>query len=122
MEDPSSVAMARRLQQDITPTVIIASCTAARWIAAVSIYFVGTIFFTYGVCLSTGHCGTGPWNSISHSWEDPPGSSVSRFVVGTSSDAIAAVHVLLYVANAAAGRTPSHCAWFTNEVRGPRKL
>jgi hypothetical protein len=96
------------------------SISAGKWVAGVSIFFVSMIVICYSACLYQGHCGTGPWNSISHSWEHPPGSYASRFVVGTSCDMIAVFHGFLYIANVFASRQPNTskkcCQCYTNEV------
>jgi len=99
---------------------VMVSWTGIKWIGIITVWFVSTILFTYGTCLHQGHCGTGPWNSISHSWENPPGSYLSRFVVGFACDMICVFHGLLYLANTAADRVPDTtrkcCGCFTNEV------
>jgi hypothetical protein len=66
---------------------------------------------------------SGPWNSISHSWEEFPGNYTSRFVVGFACDMIAVFHAMLYAANTLAAREPSTttthprcCQCYTNEV------
>lgn len=67
-----------------------------------------------------GHCGTGPWNSISHSWEQPPGSYVSRFGVGFFCGMIGVFHALLYAAHVAEGREANAasrcCCCCSNEL------
>jgi len=104
---------------------VIWQITGAKWVAFVSVFFVGSIFITYGTCLHQGHCHglplwSGPWNSISHSWEDFPGNYISRFVVGYACDMICIFHAMLYVANTNADRVANAskrcCRCYTNEV------
>lgn len=99
---------------------VMCAWTMIKWTGMLTVWFVTTIMFTYGTCLYQGHCGTGPWNSISHSWENPPGSYLSRFVVGFCCNMIYAFHGALYLANNTAGREPDAtrplCRCWTNEV------
>ena len=54
--------------------------TGAQWVNTMCVVFAGTILITYSTCLHNGYCGglplwSGPWDSISHSWEEFPGES-----------------------------------------------
>ena len=92
----------------------------------VSVWFAGTILITYGTCLMQGHCGglplwSGPWDTISHSWEEFPGNMLSRFVVGYCCEMICVFHCMLYVINTLAGRIANGedkrcCCCYTNKV------
>mmetsp|Transcript_11107 Transcript_11107/g.26058 ORF Transcript_11107/g.26058 Transcript_11107/m.26058 type:complete len:568 (-) Transcript_11107:342-2045(-) len=99
-------------------TAGIISWTGARWTGLTSALFCGMIVFTYSTCLHQEQCGTGPWNTISHSWEHPPGSYVSRLVVGVCCGMIGVFHGFLYLANTINGAedTRGCCNCYTNEV------
>ena len=86
--------------------VVAFSVPAGRMMVRGALTMVLLILSTYTLCVHQDECPVF-LPTISHTWEHPPGSYISRWTVGVVTDLMAVMMFVVYWADAAAKRAPT---------------